>query len=75
MANCQLVSGESGTQNLDFGFRKCHEEMGLGALVEKGFSSLYAKFLPYLIIFQSFSVPLAYSNLKIHQIWQKFAKK
>ena len=48
--------------------------------VEEGFSSILAEiFLAYLIIFQSFAVPLACSTLKNHQItpkiWQKIEEK
>ena len=32
--------------------------------VEQGFSSFYAKFLPYLMNFQSSAVPLVHSTLK-----------
>ena len=50
-------------------------KMGLGQ-VEQEFSSFFAKFLPYLIIFQSFTVPSAHcSTLKNNQIRQKFGKK
>ena len=47
-----MTSDGSGTRNLGFGFWKCHGEMGLSQ-VEQGFSSFFAKFLPYLMIFQS----------------------
>ena len=44
--------------------------MGL-TQVEQGFSSFFAKFLSYLMIFQRSSEPsAARSTLKNHQIWQ-----
>ena len=42
--------------------------------VEKGFASFLVKFLPYLMIFQSFALALVHSTLKNNQIWQKFGK-
>ena len=42
--------------------------------VEQGFSLFFSIFLPNLMIFQSFAVPLACSTLKNHQIWQKMKK-
>ena len=47
-----MLSDGLGTRNPGFGFWKCHEEMCLRQ-VEQCFSSLFAKFLPYLMIFQS----------------------
>ena len=44
--------------------------MGL-CQIEQGFSSYFAKFFPYLMIFQSSAVSLLVcSTLKNHQIWQ-----
>ena len=39
-----------------------------------GFASFFAKFLPYLMIFQSSAAPSLHSTLKNHQIWQKMKK-
>ena len=49
-------SDGSGTRNPGFGFWKHHGEMDLRQ-VEQGFSSLFAKFLAYLMIFQSLTMP------------------
>ena len=40
--------------------------------VEQDFSSYFANFRPFLMIFQSSA---AHSTLKNHQKWQKFGKK
>ena len=55
------------------GVPRINQKMGLRQ-VEQGFSSFFAKFLAYLMIFQSFAVPLDRSTLKNHQICQKFDK-
>ena len=61
------------TRNLGFGFWKCLGEMGLKQ-VEQGFSSIFAKCLPYLMIFQSGAFWKCCKTLKNHQIWQKMKK-
>ena len=43
--------------------------------IEQGFSSFFAKVLPYLMIFQTFAEPSAHSTLKNRQIWQKYLVK
>ena len=57
----------SGTQNLGFGFWKCHGEMGFRQGAQGYCSSFFAKFMAYLMIFQNVA----------HQwpkIWQKMKK-
>ena len=53
---------------------KIIQKMGLSQ-VEQGFSSFFANFLAYLMIFQYFTAPLASSTLKNHQIYQIIDKK
>ena len=55
--------GFSGTQN--------QPKVGL-IQVEQGFSPFFAKFMAYLIIFQSFAGPSVHSTLKNHLICQEF---
>ena len=47
---CKLASGRTGTQNPIFRIPGISRKMGLRQ-VEQGFSSFFAKFLPYLMIF------------------------
>ena len=71
---CVLVSrvGYPETQVWGFG-SSMHGEMGLRQ-VEQGFYSFFAKFLTYLMIFQSSAAPSECPTLKNHQIWQKMKK-
>ena len=51
------------------------QKNGLLRQVEQGFPSFLLKFLPYLMIPQSFAMPLACSTLKnMTKIWQKWKK-
>ena len=61
-----------GTRNLGFGHWKCRGEIWVYTLchVEQGFSSFFAKFLTYLMMFQS-GVACAENMPKI---WQKMKK-
>ena len=47
--------------------------------VEQGFSAFFSKNFAYLIIFESFAVPLAhrafYYKMPSDQMWRKFGKK
>jgi hypothetical protein len=56
-------SDGSGTQNLGFGFWKCHGEMGLRQGAQGYYSSFFAKFITYLMIFDQWP-----------KIWQKMKK-
>ena len=58
------------TRNMGFWLWKWCQEM-----VEQGFSSFFAKFFAYLMIFQSFVVPLVHSTWKIIKVAKMFAKK
>ena len=69
------TSDDSGTQNLGFGFWKCHAEMGLrqGELLRIFFN--FSKILAYLTIFQSGAHRRCRKTLKNNQICHKFGKK
>ena len=72
---CRTTDGLS-TQNLGFGFWKCCGGMGLRKF-EQDFSSVFAKFLAYLIkeilkVEHAESAPKLFLN---HQIHQNFEKK
>ena len=57
-----VSSDESGTQNLGFGFWKCHGEMGLWQ-VEQGFSSFLAKIFGIFDDFSKFLQHLWHTSL------------
>ena len=61
-------------ETLALGFLDVSWRNALIRQVEQGFSSFFAKFLAYLISFQSGAQKEA-EKLKNHQIWQKFGKK
>ena len=69
-----VATGETGTRNSGFEYLQYHGEMGSRQVIQ-GMSSLFAKIMSYLMIFQSSAVPSVCSTLKNHQTWQFFFKK
>jgi len=63
------ISDRSGTQNLGFGFWKCHAGEMCLRQVEKDF---FVKFRVYLVIFQIEPAEVAVWNFENHQLCQKF---
>ena len=68
------VHGGTGTRKLIFGYLETAEKWVEDKL-NKAFLHFFQIFGIYLMIFQSFAAPSAYSTLKNHQIYQTFGKK